>query len=209
MTLTRRESMKLMALAGLATTIPGCMPSDVDRAAERVATAARQLPLADRVPTVLSAHEYRTVEVLVDYIIPADDRSGSATDAGVPAFIDFILEDADDPATLETPFRGGLSWLDYQCTRRYETTFVTASAEQQVDMLNAIAWPDTAEPGMEPGVRFFTMLRDLTASGFWSSRMGVEDLGYTGNRPQASWDGCPPEAVAHLGLEVSGGAASA
>ncbi|MEQ9104784.1 MAG: gluconate 2-dehydrogenase subunit 3 family protein [Rhodothermales bacterium] len=197
MTLTRRESMKLMALAGLATTIPGCMPSDVDRAAERVAEASRQLPLADRVPTVLTAHEYRTVEVLVDYIIPADDRSGSATDAGVPAFIDFILEDTDD---VETPFRGGLSWLDYQCTRRYGGVFVDASPDDQVDMLNAIAWPENVEPGMEPGVRFFTMLRDLTASGFWSSRMGVEDLGYTGNRPQASWDGCPPEAMAHLGL---------
>lgn len=206
MTLTRRESMKLMALAGLATTLPGCLPSDVDRAAERVANAARQLPLADREPTVLSAHEYRTVNILVDYIIPADDRSGSATDAGVPAFIDFILEDTDD---VETPFRGGLSWLDYQCTRRYGTVFADASPDDQLDMLNAVAWPENAEPGMEPGVRFFTMLRDLTASGFWSSRMGVEDLGYTGNRPQAAWDGCPPEAVAHLGLDVSGGAASA
>lgn len=198
MTLTRRESMKLMALAGLATTIPGCMPSDVDKAAERVSFASRQMPLDTREPTVLTEHEYRTVNVLVDYIIPADDRSGSATDAGVPAFIDFILEDTDD---LETPFRGGLSWLDYQCTRRYGAVFVDASPDNQVDMLNAIAWPDDAEPGMETGVRFFSMLRDLTASGFWSSRIGMADLEYTGNRPQGSWDGCPAEAVAHLGLD--------
>ena len=197
MAVSRRESLKLMAMASLAATIPGCTPSDVERAASNVAAASRQMPLADRVPTVLNAHEYRTVEVLADYIIPADARSGSATDAGVPAFIDFMLTDTDN---IETPLRGGLAWLDYQSTKQFNSTFLDAPAEAQTALLDAIAWPDDVAPELETGARFFTLMRDLTASGFWSSKLGVEDLGYMGNRPQGGWEGCSHEAMDHLGL---------
>lgn len=195
--MNRRESLKLIALASLASTIPGCTPSDVDKASSRVAAAAGKDPLENRTPTVLSDHEYETIHVLVDYIIPADDRSGSATDAGVPAFIDFMLEDTDD---LETPVRGGLSWLDFHCTSVYGSAFVELSESHQIETLDSIAYPDDATDDMLRGVSFFSLLRDLTASGFWSSRIGVNDLGYSGNTARASWDGCPQDALEHLGL---------
>lgn len=194
--MNRRDTLKLLAAASIGSTIPGCTARDVDRAAARVEQTGAAA-LANRTPQVLTQHEYRTVETLVDIIIPADDRSGSATDAAVPAFIDFVLEDVDGMAT---PFRGGLAWVDHHCKRTYSKVFVDLNEQQQTEVLDAIAWPDDVPQGMEPGAQFFSMLRDLTASGFFSSKMGVEDLGYTGNTPQASWDGCPPEALEHIGV---------
>lgn len=197
MALTRRESLKLMALAALGSTIPGCGPSDIENAATKVAAASRTMPLADREPTVLSRHEYETVKVLADWIIPADDRSGSATDAGVPAFIDFILEDTDG---IEEPMKEGLAWLDDFCTSTGGSTFVGLAVAEQEAVLNRIAWPDDVAAGLERGAEFFTLMRDMTASGFFSSKMGVEDLGYMGNTANPSWEGCSHEAMEHLGL---------
>jgi Gluconate 2-dehydrogenase subunit 3 len=193
----RRESIKLMAAASLAVALPGCSPSDVDRAADRVAALAETKPLKDRMPTTLSAHQYATISILVDLILPTDEHSGSATDAGVPAFIDFIIEDAQG---LETPLKGGLSWLDYESSKRFGSTFLDASGTQKTSIMDDIAWPEAVTPGMQPGVDFFNLLRDLTASGFWSSRMGVADLGYAGNSPRSSWEGCDDEAMRHLNL---------
>jgi len=193
----RRESLKLMAIASLAAALPGCSKSDVERAAGRVASASRTLPLKDREPTTLNRHEYATVTLLADMIIPADDRSGSASEAGVPAFIDFIVEDT---IGLETRVRGGLSWLDYESSRRFSSTFLDASSDEQTQLIDDIAWPERTSPGLESGSAFFSLFRDLTASGFWSSQMGVEDLGYSGNTPRPSWDGCPIDAMDHLGL---------
>jgi len=198
MKMNRRESLKLLAWASLASALPGCRPSDVERAASRVAAAGATQPLADRTPTVLNEHEYRTVHVLVDYIIPADDRSGSATDAGVPAFIDFILEDTDD---LETPVRGGLAWLDHYCMEEFGAAFIDATPEEQATVLDAIAFPDDADSDVAVGVEFFSLMRDLTASGFWSSKVGMDDLGYSGNVARPSWEGCPAPALNHLDVE--------
>jgi gluconate 2-dehydrogenase gamma chain len=197
MALSRRESLKLMALAAIGSTIPGCGPSDIENAASKVAAASKTMPLADREPTVLSRHEYETVKVLADWIIPADDRSGSATDAGVPAFIDFILEDVEGAAE---PLQRGLAWLDAHVASTGATTFIELAEIDQQAVLDQIAWPDDVAPGLEEGAAFFTLMRDMTASGFWSSQMGVEDLGYKGNTANPSWEGCSHEAMEHLGL---------
>lgn len=197
MALSRRESLKLMALAAIGSTIPGCGPSDIERAASKVAAASKTMPLADREPTVLNRHEYETVKVLADWIIPADDRSGSATDAGVPAFIDFIMDDVDGAAE---PLQQGLAWLDAHVASSGRTTFIELPSAEQEAVLSRIAWPDDVAPGLEEGAVFFTLMRDLTASGFWSSQMGVEDLGYMGNTANPGWEGCSHEAMAHLGL---------
>ena len=197
MALTRRESLKLMALAALGSSIPSCGPSDIENAASKVAAVSRTMPMANRKPTVLNRHEYETVKVLADWIIPADDRSGSATDAGVPAFIDFILEDTEG---IEEPMKAGLAWLDARVVSEGGTTFIELPSEAQEALLQRIAWPDDVETGWEAGAEFFTLMRDMTASGFWSSQMGVEDLGYMGNTANPSWEGCSHEAMEHLGL---------
>jgi hypothetical protein len=148
-------------------------------------------------PKFFTAHEWATVRVLVDIIIPKDERSGSATDATVPEFMDFLM---DDQTNRRTAMRGGLAWIDHQCEERYDKRFIECSDEQRTAVLDDIAWPANAKPEFAHGVAFFNSFRDLTAAGFWSSKMGVQDLQYTGNVPVAVWKGCPDEALKKLGL---------
>ena len=148
-------------------------------------------------PKFFTAHEYETVRLLVDLIIPADDRSGGATAAGVPEFIDFIMIDMPQ---RQVAMRGGLAWLDLESQRRLDRTFAAASAAQRTDILDDLATYGELKPGLTHGQAFFRAFRDLTASGFWTSKMGMTDLGYMGNRVVAKWDGCPPEQLQKLGL---------
>jgi len=142
-------------------------------------------------PRFFNAHEYATVIALGDMILPKDERSGSASDAGAPEFIDYIV--AEQPAR-QVAIRGGLQWLDAECVRRFDKKFLDAPDASRRQVLDDIAWPKKARPGMSHGVRFFTTMRDLVATGFWSSRVGVTDLGYLGNVMLGDWPG-PPEAV--------------
>jgi len=148
-------------------------------------------------PKFFTAREYETVRILSDLIIPADDRSGSATAAGVPEFMDFIMIDMP---TRQVAMRGGLAWLDLECQRRFDRTFTGASAAQRTDVLDALATYGELGAGLTHGQAFFRAFRDLTASGFWTSKMGMTDLGYMGNTVVAKWDGCPPEQLKKLGL---------
>lgn len=140
--------------------------------------------------------EKRVVGVLSDIIIPADEVSGSATESGVIEFIEFMMKDIP---SYQVPMRGGLMWLDNQCRSRFGSKFVDCNSSQQLEMVDLIAWPDDAAPDMGYGVRFFNRLRDLVATGFYTSEMGVEDLGYAGNTPNF-WDGVPDEVLAAHGF---------
>lgn len=149
-------------------------------------------------PKFFTAHEYSTVRVLVDLIIPKDERSGSATDAGVPEFMDFMV--VDQP-TRQTAMRGGLKWLDLECEGRFDKRFLACSAAERTTVLDAIAWPGKTTPELAQGVAFFNSFRDLTASGFWTTKMGMDDLRYVGNVYVPEWTGCPPEALKKLGVD--------
>jgi gluconate 2-dehydrogenase gamma chain len=148
-------------------------------------------------PKFFTRHEYATINVLVDLIIPKDGRSGSATDAGVPAFMDFMM--IDQPAR-QTAMRGGLAWLDRECVSRFDKTFVACTPAERTQVLDDIAWPNKAKPEVSHGVAFFNSFRDLTASGFFTTKMGFEDLQYMGNRFVAEWTGCPNEVLKKVGL---------
>jgi gluconate 2-dehydrogenase gamma chain len=187
---------------------------------------ARQKGASAFTPKFFTAHEWATVRVLVDIVMPRDERSGGATDAQVPEFMDFVLMDPlAEPRQRETnqvQMRGGLAWLDRECARRFAgTRFLEASDPQRRAVLDDIAYPNRAgapaervEPadagGPEDGtlrlgrashgIAWFNAFRDLTASGFWSSAMGVKDLEYLGNTMVAEWKGCPPAVLAKLGL---------
>ena len=141
--------------------------------------------------TFFTDSEFRMVEVLADIIIPADEESGSATDSGVPDFIEFMMKDY--PA-FQVPTRGGLMWLNYQCIRRFDKPFLDCIESEQMEVIDDIAWPDDADPGMEYGVRFFNRMRNLTATGFFTSEMGIEYIDYRGNRP-GFWDGVPDDVL--------------
>lgn len=141
-------------------------------------------------------HEMLTIRVLSDIIIPKDDRSGSATEAGVPEFIEFMMK---DQPTHQIPMRGGLRWLDVQCLKRHEKPFVDCSEAQQFALLDDIAFPGTARPEMSQGVQFFSLLRNFVATGFFTSKMGIDDLGFMGNKPTV-WEGVPGEVLDQLGV---------
>jgi gluconate 2-dehydrogenase gamma chain len=142
-------------------------------------------------------HEMKTISVLSDIIIPKDGTSGGATDAGVPDFIEFI---AKDMPKHQVPLRGGTKWLDLQCMRRFDKSFVGCDAPQQIEIVDEIAYPEKAKPEMQQGVAFFNLMRDLTATGFFTSKIGIDDLGFAGNRAN-QWDGVPQDVLNQYGLK--------
>jgi hypothetical protein len=148
-------------------------------------------------PKFFTAAEFRTARVLGDMIIPRDERSGNASDAGVPEFMDFMMTDRP---TNQTWMRSGLAWIDAQSNSRFGKPFADATEAQRDQILNDIAWPARAPATMTDGVNFFNRFRDLTSSGFWSSQIGVKDLQYKGNVFVAEWNGCPPAALQKLGV---------
>jgi hypothetical protein len=195
----RRKYLKSMALGAAATGVllDGCAPAqkeakpevsslNYDRTPEEIAHYNKLMS-----ETFFDDHEKKTIAILADIIIPKDDVSGSATDAGVPDFIEFI---AKDMPRYQTPLRGGLKWLDIQCMKAYDKPFSDCSQQQQIEMIDQIAFPEQAKPEMAQGVAFFNTMRDLTACGFFTSKIGIADLGYAGNQPN-KWDGVPQEVL--------------
>ena len=203
----RRQYLKTLAVGSVgAGLLVQCEPKTETAAApEAVATKST----IDRTPDELARdnalqaekffddHEMKTIGVLSDIIIPKDDTSGSATDAGVPAFIEFIVKDMPD---FQTPIRGGIRWIDLQCMRRFNADFASCTPAQQIEIVDEIAYPSKAKPEMQQGVAFFNTMRDLTACGFFTSKIGIEDLGYAGNKPN-QWDGVPQDVLDKYGLK--------
>ena len=194
--LGRRDVLKVLgtvpaALVPLATATTKAempMPRPADPVGQAAATAYQ--------PKVLNPHEWKTIRVLSDIIIPADDRSGSASQAGVPEFIDDWLDLKG--GEIEAAIRGGLIWLDAECNRQFSHDFSDCTGTQQKRILDRIAYPKQAAPEDEGGVAFFNQLRNLLVSGFFSSEMGVKDLPYLGNQMLTEWNGCPPNVLAKL-----------
>jgi len=147
--------------------------------------------------TFFDAHETATITLLADIIIPKDQHSGSASDAKVADFIEFIVK--DEPQH-QLPMRGGLKWLDVESLNRSNSDFIGCSAQQQKAILDDIAYPMQVKPRMQSGVAFFNKVRDLTAIGFFTSKMGIADLGYKGNSP-GKWEGVPDDVLKQYGLE--------
>src|SRR5665213_1343605 len=146
--------------------------------------------------TYFTPEEMKTITILGDIIIPKDGVSGSASDAKVPDFIEFIVKDQPD---YKVPMRGGIRWLDMQCLNRYKNSFADCDQKQQMEMVDEIAWPKKAKPEMHQGVKFFNLMRDLVSTGFYTSEMGVKDVGYIGNTPN-QWNGVPADVLKQYGL---------
>lgn len=188
-TFQRRSMLKMM----MALPVAGMLPLSA------LAEMVRGLPDAGEWRLrVLTAHEWATVRVLGDWILPADETSGSASEAGVPEFIDEWLEFQGGELLME--IRGGLVWLDAVCLRCFGKDFVDCAADRQREMLDRIAYPATAAAADAVGVAFFNRMRDLVLSGFYTSEMGIRSLPYVGNEPQSEWHGCPPAVLAKLGV---------
>ena len=146
--------------------------------------------------TFFTPQEMATITILGDIIIPKDEVSGSASDAKVPDFIEFIVKDMPKH---QVPMRGGLRWLEMQCLKSYNNSFADCNKQQQMEMVDAIAWPKKAKPEMKPGVAFFNLMRNLTATGFYTSEIGGKDVGYMGNVPN-EWNGVPDDVLKKYNL---------
>ena len=196
--LKRRRVLQILgatpALAALAFT-----DAEAEQAATQAQSARRAATAAGTAykPKFFTASEYATVVVLADLIIPKDDRSGSASEAGAPEFVDHIVNVQKE---RQVAARGGLKWLDTESLKRFDKTFVQATDAQRRQILDDIAFPAKADTRFSHGVRFFSGLRDLVAAGFWSSKVGVKDLGYQGNVPTV-WDGAPQTVLEKLGVK--------
>ena len=147
----------------------------------------------------LTPHEMATIAVLCDIIIPADDVSGSATDAKVPDFIEFMVKEKPE---FQVPLRGGIKWMDMHMMKEYNKTFIEAGKEEQIKLVDKIAYPDKAASNMKSGVAFFSLVRNLTASGFYTTAIGVKDVGYIGNAPN-NWNGVPDDVLKQYGLSYT------
>ena len=196
--MSRREALAVMASLPLLSALRPLHESLGLDAIEAASRAAEEALAAGPpyTPKFFTPHEWRTARVLADLVIPRDARSGSATDAGAPEFMDYILSEYPDQ---QLGIRGGLAWLDAESERRFGTRFVESDGISQRRILDDLAWPKRAREELKPGAAFFSRFRDMTASAFWSSPMGIADLQYLGNTGMV-WDGCPPEALRKLGV---------
>jgi hypothetical protein len=200
--MNRRETLKLLGVGAISGTalVSGCKPTEekdtpvakdpeftYDRAKEELAREKALMEMDD----FFTKDEMATITVLADIIIPRDEISGSASEAKVPEFIEFIVKDMPHH---QIPMRGGLRWLDMQCLNRFGRPFRLCADEQQLQMVDMIAYPLKAKPEMSQGVAFFNRMRDLVASGFYTSEIGVADIGYVGNAPN-QWNGVPDDVL--------------
>jgi gluconate 2-dehydrogenase gamma chain len=203
LSLRRRDLLRVITTIPAAALIP-LTPAAVaqeKKAGETATKASTGAPAAYQ-PRALNPHEWETAHVLSDIIIPADERSGSASQAGVPEFIDDWLDFKGGEVKAE--IRGGLTWLDMECNRKYGHDFIDCTETEKKEILDRIAYPKKAAPEDANAVAFFNHFRDLVVSGFYSSEMGVKDLPYLGNTMVTDWEGCPHDALVKLGLAGGG-----
>ena len=206
----RRKSIKtlLIGAAGTGVLVEACKSTDkkqVMASADVAVNADRMQEEKDYISKLnagaafFTAHEMKVITLLGDIIMPKDAVSGSASEAKVPEFIEFIVKDMPEH---QTPLRGGLRWLDMQCFRQFNQSFTDITDQQRLTMVDQIAYPDKAAPDMKFGVSFFNKMRDLVTTGFYTSEMGVKDLGYMGNVPN-QWNGVPDDVLKQYGYAYS------
>ena len=206
----RRKSIKtlLIGAAGTGVLVEACKSTDkkeVMASADVALNADRMQEEKDYISKLnagaafFTAHEMKVITLLGDIIMPKDAVSGSASEAKVPEFIEFIVKDMPEH---QTPLRGGLRWLDMQCFRQFNQSFTDITDQQRLTMVDQIAYPEKAAPDMKFGVSFFNKMRDLVTTGFYTSEMGVKDLGYMGNVPN-QWNGVPDDVLKQYGYAYS------
>ncbi|MBD1429181.1 MULTISPECIES: gluconate 2-dehydrogenase subunit 3 family protein [Sphingobacterium] len=206
--MNRRDSLKALGL--IAAGSAAILTTDSCDSPSKNATATTE---GDRLPGIqdyeyertqkllsekyFDEHEMATIAVLADLILPKDENSPSATEVGVPDFIEFIVKDIP---SHQLPMRGGLKWLDIYAQKKFGNTFIELKVENQTSILDEIAYPSKAKPEVSQGVSFFNLMRDLTSSGYFTTKEGIAYLGYVGNRPGV-WNGVPEEVLKAHGFD--------
>ena len=203
--LNRRDALKVLGVAPLAGMLDWSAPS-VERTTRMVAALHAEESAGEAAayaPKFFSSHEWRTVRVLADIVIPKDERSGSATDAKAPEFMDFMLAEKDATENAKVSMRGGLAWLDSEMRRRFGTDFLSSSNANRRAVLDDIAYPKKVSPELRRGSQWFDRFRNNVGAAFFSSAMGWQDLRYMGNVFNPAWNGCPKAATDKLGVSYA------
>jgi gluconate 2-dehydrogenase gamma chain len=190
--ISRRDVLKSLAVSAAATSVLRVIPAHAAEMAHQMIAAEKAAsPAKAYAPKFFSAHAYKTLQALCETIIPADADSGGAIEAGAPEFIDLLTSENKDS---QVALGGGLMWLDGECSDRYGKVYLDCVAEQQKEILDKIAYRKNAlsDSSLNQGVAFFSSLRDMTADGFFTSKIGIQYLGYIGNTFLKEFPGCPP-----------------
>ncbi|MGH9721548.1 MAG: gluconate 2-dehydrogenase subunit 3 family protein [Bryobacteraceae bacterium] len=189
---SRRE---LLRNIGVSLTLTGTGAGVVSvEAAQHVHQAVQEQKSAAKgvyKPKCFNSSEYLTLQTLAGLIVPADEKSKGALEAGAPEFIDLL---AANNAELAAIYTGGIAWLDRQMRKRYSAPFAVAQPDQQTAMLDLIAYRKNTSPELAPGIRFFSWVRNMTVDAFYTSRIGMDDLGYQGNSAMSQFS-VPAEAI--------------
>lgn len=208
----RRESIKSLLVgsigAGAIVSSAGCAPNEkieeVVQAKQGLYGRTEKEKKRDeklRGEVYFNEHEIDTVSTLCDLILPPERNYQAATSAEVPAFIEFMVKDIEN---YQLPLRGGIMWLDNFSNRKYNLVFKSCSIDQQKAILDLIAYPEEEPSDLSQGIAFFTLMRNLTLTGFYTSKIGIEELGYKGNSPNV-WDGVPDEVLKKHGFNYDDG----
>jgi gluconate 2-dehydrogenase gamma chain len=196
MSISRRDLIKSLSLTAAAGSMRRVVPLAAAETAHRMVSAHKAASSSGAyVPNFFREHQYKTLRALCQAIIPADQESGGAIEAGAPEFLDLLSSENKD---LQLQLGGGIMWLDATCMERYGQTYLQCAPGQQTEMLDLIAFRKNADkdPRVRPGIEFFSTLRKYTADGFFTSEIGIKYLGYIGNTYLKEFPGCPaiPEA---------------
>jgi gluconate 2-dehydrogenase gamma chain len=193
MTLNRRDLLKSLTAGLVSGSVLRVIPAEAAEYAHHAVHAEKAAATSGAYkPKYFSAQQYKTIQSLCRSIIPADERSGGAIEAGAPEFIDLLTSENKD---YRLQLGGGLMWLDAKCNDRYGKNYVDCPAEQQTEMLDLIAYTKNAkaDPGISQGIEFFSFLRGMTVDAYFTSEIGIKDLGYVGNTlVKGDFPGCPP-----------------
>lgn len=190
--ISRRDVLRTLALGVSAGSVTELIPLAAAQHVHKIIKEEKtKTPDGAYTPKLFSSAQYKTLQALCQAIIPADESSGGAMEAGAPEFIDLLTSENEE---YQETLRGGLLWLDATCRKRYGNAYLECMSGQQREMLDLIAYRHNAveDPTLSEGVRFFSLLRDLTADGFYTSEIGIKDLQYIGNTALAEFPGCPP-----------------
>lgn len=187
---SRRAVLKSLGMGAVAGSVLRVIPLEAAAYAHSVIDAEKA-DAGGYVPKFFNAHGYKTLQALCETILPADADSGGAIEAGAPEFIDLVTS---ENAGFQAKLGGGLQDLDAKCTSRYGKAYLDCPSGQQKEILDLIAYRKNAagDETLTQSVEFFSLLRNLTADGFFTSKIGIKYLGYKGNTFVPEFPGCPP-----------------
>jgi gluconate 2-dehydrogenase gamma chain len=189
---TRRDILKTLAAGAVSGSVLQVIPAQAAEYAHQVVHNEKSSsPAGKYVPKFFSPHQYEMLTTLSDTIIPKDEKSGGAVEAGAPEFIDLLTSENEE---YQLALGGGLQWLDSYCSDRYSNVFLDCTPDERKEVLDLIAFRKNAKQDLtlSQGVAFFAFLRRLTCDGFYSSKIGIADLQYIGNTALREFPGCPP-----------------